>query len=158
MKVLDSVLQGLLAALIAAMTIIAFGQVVTRYVFFQPWSWSEELTRYMMVWMTLLGAAYGVRIRAHVGIDVLQQFGVPWLRRAAGIAADLLGLLFGLLLTYASARFVLEQLERGQRSPAMAVPMYAVNFGLLLGGVLLVVYHLAQLASPAPPAGEGEPS
>jgi tripartite ATP-independent transporter DctM subunit len=70
---LDSLVErGLdwtIVALLAGMVVVAFVQVVLRYVFEEPLSWNEEVARWCFVWMTFLGTALGVKRHAHVSID-----------------------------------------------------------------------------------------
>jgi TRAP-type C4-dicarboxylate transport system permease small subunit len=61
----------LLAMLVLALTAVTFAQVVERYVFSDPLIWSEEAARYLFVWVTLVGAALGLRESGHYGLDVL---------------------------------------------------------------------------------------
>jgi TRAP-type C4-dicarboxylate transport system permease small subunit len=65
--------QAVLAALLAIMALLVFGNVVLRYVFGISLSWVEELTRYMMIWLAWLGAGLALREGAHIAIDTLQQ-------------------------------------------------------------------------------------
>ena len=61
----------MLGALVAAMTCITFLQVVCRYAFNSPLVWSEELARYLFVWIALIGAGAAVRTGGHYGLDLL---------------------------------------------------------------------------------------
>ncbi len=78
-------------ALMAASALVAFYQVVTRFVLQQPATWSEVLIRTLIVWMVYLGAAAGFRIGALVSVDALARFAKgPWKRTvelAAGCSA-----------------------------------------------------------------------
>ena len=65
--------KAVLAALLAVMATLVFGNVVLRYVFGFSLSWVEELTRYMMIWLAWLGAGLALRESAHIAIDTLQQ-------------------------------------------------------------------------------------
>ena len=51
------------------MTVVVFLQVVYRYVLTQPLHWSEELARYLFVWLSILGATLGLQKRGHFGLD-----------------------------------------------------------------------------------------
>ncbi|MBL8472807.1 MAG: TRAP transporter small permease [Rhodocyclaceae bacterium] len=83
MKILDHLEEWLITLLIGGATLITFTAVVHRYMSgyaipgLQDWllslnfSWAQELTIIMFVWMAKFGAAYGVRTGVHVGVDVL---------------------------------------------------------------------------------------
>ena len=64
-------LEWLLVALLALMVVLVFGNVVARYAFNSGITVSEELSRWLFVWLTFLGAIVGMRERAHLGSDML---------------------------------------------------------------------------------------
>ena len=74
LKLLDEKLEEvfLVIILIAAVVIVAM-QVVTRYVFKIPLPWSEEIARYLFLWLTLVGASYATKERKHVSIDLVYE-------------------------------------------------------------------------------------
>ena len=65
------VLTAVIVALMAAMVVLVFGNVVLRYVANSGITVSEELSRWFFVWMTFLGAVVGLQERAHLGTDLL---------------------------------------------------------------------------------------
>ena len=64
-------IEWLLVAMMALMVVLVFGNVVARYAFNGGITVSEEVSRWLFVWMTFLGAVVGVRERAHLGSDML---------------------------------------------------------------------------------------
>jgi TRAP-type C4-dicarboxylate transport system permease small subunit len=64
-------LELLMAACLAAMVVLVFGNVVLRYVFNSGIAISEEMSRWLFVWLTFLGAIVGLREHAHLGTEVL---------------------------------------------------------------------------------------
>ena len=67
----DRLEEGLIALLLAVMTLITFIQVVARYVFNTGFVWALELTTFLFAWLVLLGISYGVQVGAHIGVDAL---------------------------------------------------------------------------------------
>jgi TRAP-type C4-dicarboxylate transport system permease small subunit len=65
------IIENLLVLLLALMVILVFGNVFLRYAFNSGIAVSEELSRWLFVWMTFLGAIIGVHERAHLGTDFL---------------------------------------------------------------------------------------
>ena len=51
------------------MSVVIFWQVVCRYILKSSLPWSEELSRYLLVWTSFIGGAYGVRLGAHIGVE-----------------------------------------------------------------------------------------
>ena len=64
-------LKILIAVFLAAMTVLVFGNVLLRYAFNSGITVSEELSRWLLVWLTFLGAIVAVREHAHLGVDTL---------------------------------------------------------------------------------------
>jgi TRAP-type C4-dicarboxylate transport system permease small subunit len=89
-------IAALAMALMAAAALVAFYQVLTRFVLQQPATWSEVLVRTLIVWMVYLGAAAGFRVGALVSVDALARFATGSWKRAVETVAGLsaLGLLF----------------------------------------------------------------
>jgi TRAP-type C4-dicarboxylate transport system permease small subunit len=65
--------EWLMIALMAAMAVLVFGNVVSRYLFNYSLIWVEELTRYMMIWVGFLGSGLVLRYGAHIAVDVFQD-------------------------------------------------------------------------------------
>ena len=66
---LDERLEEILAGIcVLTMTVLVFFQVVMRYVFSQPTSWSDEIAVYAMVWSVYLSVSWAVRERAHIRV------------------------------------------------------------------------------------------
>lgn len=64
-------LEGAIAAALALMVVLVFGNVVLRYAFNSGITVSEEVSRWLFVWMTFLGAVVAMKEHAHLGTDVL---------------------------------------------------------------------------------------
>lgn len=65
------VLELAIAALLAAMVVLVFGNVVARYGFNSGITLSEELSRWMFIWLTFLGAVIALKERGHLGMDMV---------------------------------------------------------------------------------------
>jgi TRAP-type C4-dicarboxylate transport system permease small subunit len=81
-------LRGTIALLLAAMVVLVFGNVVLRYGFNSGITVSEELSRWLFVWMTFLGAVVALAEQAHLGTDVLVSRLGPRGRKACLVAAQ----------------------------------------------------------------------
>ena len=80
----------LMVATLALMVLMVFGNVVLRYGFNSGITVSEELSRWLFVWMTFLGAIVAVRNHAHLGTDALVSRLPPWGKRACFVAGHVL--------------------------------------------------------------------
>ena len=73
LEVFDRAAFILVAALMGAMGVIAFMAVFYRFVLHDPITWSEEAARYMMVWVTFLGAGYAMGKGRHIGVTMFVE-------------------------------------------------------------------------------------
>jgi C4-dicarboxylate transporter DctQ subunit len=92
--------EGIIALLLALMTIMTFSQVVMRYIFNDGLSWALEATMYMFGWLIFIGISYGVRIGSHIGVDALVRTLPPAGQRIAGLVAIALTLLYAGIILY----------------------------------------------------------
>lgn len=83
-------LEGLMAIMLAVMVVMVFGNVVLRYGFNSGISVSDELSRWIFVWMTFLGAIVAVREHGHLGTDMLISKLPIWARKLCLIASHVL--------------------------------------------------------------------
>lgn len=94
--------EWLLAAILAAMTLLSFVQVVLRYVFNSSILWGLEANFYLFGWLVLIGAAYCVRVKAHIGVDAVVKLMSPSMQRWIGMLVVLLVIFYTLLMLYGS--------------------------------------------------------
>jgi TRAP-type C4-dicarboxylate transport system permease small subunit len=138
---LDRVFRGLLAVLMAIMVACVTWQVVSRYVLGSPSSWTEELARYLLIWIGLLGGAYAYHVKMHLGLDLLSQKLSPGARRLQARLIHVAVMLFAaLVLLGGGLNLIWLALELGQHSAALGVPMWVVYLSLPLSGLMLIVY------------------
>ena len=143
--------------MVAAITAVTFAQVFTRYVTQDPLIWSEEVARYLFVWITLIGAAAGVRVHAHFGLDILRRY-VPRLRTALGALTMLIVAAFLGLLLYTG---IAETRQAAlQLSPALQVRMHWAYLALPVGAGLAlwhVLAHWVRSGAAAHPLDKAQP-
>ncbi|AKQ54223.1 TRAP transporter small permease [Bordetella hinzii] len=143
-RCIDSVCRMLnfaIAALLAVMVILVFGNVVARYGFNSGITISEELSRWMFIWMTFLGAVVALRERGHLGMDMF----VSRLSRTGKKCCLVLGQLLmlyivGLVLIGSWEQAVINADVKAPVSGAPMAIVYAsgVVFAVLSGLILLV--------------------
>src|SRR4051794_36869919 len=91
-------LKGVIALCLAVMVVLVFGNVVLRYGFNSGITVSEELSRWMFVWMTFLGAIVAMRRHAHLGTDTLIARLPPAGKKLCFVASHLLMLFMCVLM------------------------------------------------------------
>jgi TRAP-type C4-dicarboxylate transport system permease small subunit len=142
-KLIDALCRAfswLMVACMALMVCMVFGNVVLRYGFNAGITVSEELSRWLFVWMTFLGAVVGLHRRAHLGTDMLLAALKPAGQKVCFILAHLLMLFISVLMVQGA--WAQTVINLGTTSAAMEVPvawLYAsgVVFAVLATVVLL---------------------
>lgn len=132
-----------LAGMGLVMVAVVTAQVFCRYVLNHSLFWSEELARYLLVWLTFLGATVAYHRRVHPSIDMLQARVGPAVSRAMTIAGYLVALLFFGVLTVYGLQFA--HFVRAQISPALQIPKWTVMMVLPLSGTILCLHTWVRL-------------
>jgi TRAP-type C4-dicarboxylate transport system permease small subunit len=145
----DKVLGYFLMTLMALMVVDVTWQVVTRFILSTPSSFTEELARFFLVWIGLLGAAYAYRTGAHLGLDLLTANMQPVPRRRTAIVSNLVCFIFAaLVMVYGGLSLVSLMLELGQTSSALQVKIGYVYSVIPLSGFLICIYALDNIRRP----------
>ena len=151
-RAIDAAFQVLLATLMAVMVACVTWQIVSRYVLGNPSSWTEELARFLLVWIGLLGGSYAFRKRMHLGLDLLAE---RLSGRSLAIQHRIVNcavIFFAAAVLVGGGAFLIDlTYDMKQYSPALGVPMAYVYVCLPLSGVMLIIYALLELVE-GPPA------
>ncbi|WP_312415533.1 TRAP transporter small permease [Shinella sp.] len=113
--------EAAIIVLFGIMVASAVGQVISRYVFNAPLTWSEELSRYVFIWLSFLGVWYAWVRREHLGIDVLPQMLPPRPRRLLMTFLEFTVLVFAIASLYYGQRIL--EVSIRQPSAVLRVPM-----------------------------------
>lgn len=97
---IDRIERNAIAAILGLMTVLTFANVIARYVFNSNILWALETTVFLFAWLVLLGASHGIKISAHIGVDLLLNMANPALKRLMVLGSVACCLLFGLMLLY----------------------------------------------------------
>lgn len=135
---IDRFLGHFLGAMLALMTLDVLWGVFTRYVLANQASWTEELARFLMIWIGMLGAAYATGQRLHLSIDLLKN-------KPNRLIALVILLFAAGVMVIGGSRLVLLTAELGQTSPAIGVPMAVVYAVVPLSGLLILYYRIPDL-------------
>ncbi|MDZ7271319.1 MAG: TRAP transporter small permease, partial [candidate division KSB1 bacterium] len=137
------VLGWFLSVLMATMVIDVTWQVFTRFVLRNPSSYTEEIARFQLVWIGLLGASYAYRTKAHLGIDVLAAKLKGNRKRLLEIIINLLVLAFAFfVMVVGGIRLVRLTFILRQVSAALGIPIGYVYIVVPLSGVLIIYFAL----------------
>ena len=130
-----------MAVLLAAMTLLVGSQIAGRFVFSYSIFWSDELTRFLLIWVSFLGMSVGVRRGAHPGIDSLVRALPPHSARLAFGLALLLSMLFFAMMALYGASLVIRTWP--QRSVSLGVRMSLPYLAVPVSGLLMFLHAAA---------------
>ena len=138
---IDLVLKWVLVVIMAAMTINVLWQVFSRFLLQNPSSFTEELARYMLIWVGILGAAYVAGQKMHLAIDLLPTKLKGKSKALLEIFINVIILIFAVaVLVVGGIRLVTITLMLNQISAAMQIPLGYVYTVLPISGVLMAFY------------------
>lgn len=128
-----------LAILLGVIVTVMFAQVFFRYVLNNSLSWSEEIVRFLFIWLTFLGAALNIRDRWHIGVDFFVNLLPKRWRRGIFLFDSIVLLLFLLFLSIGG--WVWVYYAKGASSSALGLPLHLILYGALPVTSLLGCYY-----------------
>jgi TRAP-type C4-dicarboxylate transport system permease small subunit len=126
--------------MVPSMLVIIFAQVVLRYVFLSPFSWAEELARYLLIWISCLGAAYALREGLHISIIFIKRLFPSGIRTVFAFFVHILISAFFVMCIIEGFKLAISQWI--ERTPAMQVPMTFPFMAIPLGFAILLMFNL----------------
>lgn len=143
---IDQYLGYFLAIIMAVMVVNVIWQVFTRFVLGSPSSFTDELARYLMIWVGVLGAAYIAGKRMHVAIDLLSARLRKDNQRRLKILVNCIIILFCLAaLVVGGLRLVYITYVLDQHSPALQIPLALVYAIIPISGILVIYYKVSDI-------------
>ena len=128
--------EYLLVVLMVAEVVVVFAQVVTRYVFHMPLAWSEELARYMFIWLVWIGAAYATKLRKNIIIDVVASKFKGNVKLISEIINFVLFVVLMLFMLWTTSTVMMQVYESNSMGTGTHLPMWIVWLSLPLSMAL----------------------
>jgi len=129
--------------MVPLMTLVVFVQVVMRYVFANPFVWAEEFSRYLLVWISCLGAAYGVRTGMHIAVEFFYGKFNDTGKTIASIFTHLIATVFFTVCVIWGIRIALAQWD--QMSPGLQIPMTWAYLSVPVGFAITTLFSFELL-------------
>lgn len=139
----DYFLEKFLVFIMSILVIDVLWQVTSRYVLSSPSSFTDELAGFLLIWVSLFGAAYVTGKQEHLAIDLMLQKAQAGKRRALELIINSFIILFSFLVMVVGGiwlvytRFILEV-----KSAALQLPLGYVYIVLPISGLLIVFYNI----------------
>jgi TRAP-type C4-dicarboxylate transport system permease small subunit len=136
-RAIDRGVDALAQTMLALLAVVVFAAVIARYVIHAPLAWSEETSRYLFIWLSLLGAETALRERAHLGVDILMK---PIRARGGGWHRHLINaLLVAILGMVLIGGIETTRRTADQFSPALGIPIALVYAAVPVATALMLV-------------------
>jgi TRAP-type C4-dicarboxylate transport system permease small subunit len=136
--IINRLTEYFIAAMMAAMTVVISLQIYTRYVMNDSLTWTEEVARYLMVWICFLGSAMALKYGEHISVGFIQERFPPRVRRAVGLTIGLVVIAFFAVGTWEGLLMTLQ--VREQQAPATWISM-AWAYSCIPIGCFLMLFH-----------------
>lgn len=139
-NLLDNIVKKIISVFLMIMTAILFSQVIARYLMGGGLSWSEELVRYLCVWLIFLGSTCAAKDGSQISVTVLDDLlkGIP--KKILGIIQSIIAVVYGVLLIWIG--FSTLEIAKVQLSPNMGVSMGMV-YSVIPISMIIMLIHLA---------------
>ena len=142
-RVLNHWIEYFLFGLGFTMAIIVAVQVFFRYVLNQSLFWSEELARFLLVWLTFFGASVAYYRKANPGIDILYSRMSPSIRKTSAVLVHLASIMLFCVMIFYGCQFA--YFIRLQISPALQLPKWIILSIIPICGLILLVHGITFL-------------
>lgn len=142
----DRILKWFLVGLMAAIVIVVCWQVISRFILNEPSSMTEELSRSLLIWIGMIGAAFAYRTGVHLGFDILVRRLEGNRLKYANMILTAAVVLFALaVMVFGGGKLVMMTWELNQMSSVLGIRMAYIYIALPLSGLLITFYGLCQL-------------
>lgn len=142
-------MEWFLVAIFALLVIDVLWQVFSRYILNRSFSWTEELARFSLIWLSILGAAYLNAKREHLSMDFLYQKFSAETKKKVSIGIELLIFLFALVvMVIGGFNLVYTTLHLEQLSGTLRIPLGYIYAIMPFSGLLIMwfsIYHISKI-------------
>jgi TRAP-type C4-dicarboxylate transport system permease small subunit len=142
-KALNKMIILFTGTILFSLAIIISIQVFCRYILENSLTWSEEITKYMMVWMVFIAVGYVLGKRGHSNIDLVTSKLSPKLRLIVDKCNSVLLICFSCIIIRYGINFV--SFGARQKSSALTIPMDYIYVSIPIGGALMLFYSILLL-------------
>jgi C4-dicarboxylate transporter DctQ subunit len=140
-RIINGFEEGVIALLLASMTLIVFFEVVLRFGFGIGLMWAQELTLHLSAWMVLFGVSYGIKVGSHIGVDALVKILPSGVRKVVSAISVMACLFYCGLFTQGAWVYLAKMYQIGIELDDMPIPKW-LGHSILLIGMLLISVRL----------------
>ncbi|MBO8165477.1 MAG: TRAP transporter small permease [Brevibacillus sp.] len=138
-KFLNHVEEHLGVYLMLITSFLVFIQVVLRYLFHYSLFWSEEVARYLIIWLIFIGSSIAVREKAHAVVDVVIAYLPPVWQRIFAVLGSAAAILFCGFLFIAGWEMIGHVIDSQVVTPSLGIPMVIPYLAIPVGAALMLL-------------------
>ena len=138
-NIVDKVCGAIICVLLSLMVIIACWQVFTRFVISNPSTVSEEILRYSLIWLTMIGSAYAYGKKKHLAVVFFVNVLPSKLQKGVHLIVELVVAAFIVIILFLGGWQVVNNAV-GQTSASIHLPMQYLYVATIISGVLFAFY------------------
>ncbi|MFJ7938797.1 TRAP transporter small permease [Peribacillus sp. NPDC096622] len=142
-RIMENSLNIIMAVALAIMVVLVFGNVVLRYFFNSGITWSEEMSRYLFIWLTFLGAIGTFKNKEHLGVDMVIKRLPNKMKKVVLVISDLMMLFVLILILDGSWKMTLINID--STAPATGMPLaFVYGTGILVSVSMgsMIIFNL----------------
>lgn len=136
-------IEGIIAGVcLTVMSVLAFTNVLARYFFHASFSFSDEITTYLFVLLSLVGAAIAAKRHEHLGFTVIEDLVPPRIKRILNFISYLMAVIFTSIIFYYGILMVISQYTLGQKTAGMQWPEWIFGSFVPIGSFFVLIRFL----------------
>jgi TRAP-type C4-dicarboxylate transport system permease small subunit len=137
-RILDAFLYYILILGIGAMVFIVFGQIMFRILGITV-PWTEEITRYIFIWITFLGMSSGFKDGEHTRLALFVNYFPGKIKKVGHYIQYVGNIIFLSIMSYVSFKFFLSTFQRGEMAYSIKMPMYIVSLSVPVSFIIALL-------------------
>lgn len=141
-KIFGKIEEIIAGICLTVMSVLAFANVCARYFFHASFSFSDEITTYLFVLLSLMGAAIAAKRHEHLGFTVIEDLVSPKIKRVLNFISYLMAVVFSALIFYYGILMVISQYNLEQKTANMQWPEWIFGSFVPIGAFFVLVRFL----------------
>ncbi len=141
-KIFGEIEEIIAGVCLTIMSVLAFTNVLARYFFHASFSFSDEITTYLFVLLSLVGAAIAAKRHEHLGFTVIEDLVPPHIKRILNFISYLMAVIFTSIIFYYGILMVISQYTLGQKTAGMQWPEWIFGSFSPIGSFFVLIRFL----------------
>ena len=147
-KIIDKVLESFLIIIMGILVLDVLWQVISRYLLKSPSSFTDELARFLLIWVGILGAAYAAGKKMHLAIDIfINKFNEKYKKLIHILINTAIALFAVFVMVIGGSNLMYILLKLGNTTPALSIPIGYIYSVIPISGILIIYYSLYEIAA-----------